>query len=364
MKPIFFNPPFNEYNHQKKTLLQSIQRVLDSGWYVLGKQVEAFEAALAKILNINYCVGVANGVDALTLGLMALNIGPNDEVIVPHFTAFPTITGIQRAGAIPVSVDICGKTGLINTRLIEAAITAKTKAILPVHMYGQCCDMDAIISLAKKYNLRVLEDCAQSLGAYYNQTSCGAFDAGGAMSFYPTKNLGAIGDGGAFITNDQQLYERVKCLRNYGQTQKYKFDYKGLNSRLDEIQAAILLTKLEELPILNQKRNAIASFFYDHLPASICLHKQPKSTHVYHLFPLLINDREQFQNFMLDHGIHTISHYPFTISDQKAFNGYLVGSSTHANYFAKHIVSIPNNAFLTTKETKFIVETIQAYLNQ
>ncbi|NTU73618.1 DegT/DnrJ/EryC1/StrS family aminotransferase, partial [Candidatus Roizmanbacteria bacterium] len=254
-----------EYKALKTEINAAIKRVLQSGWYILGPEGEAFEKEMAAYLGVKYCVAVGNGTDAITLALIAQGVGEGDEVITTNLTAFPTITGITRSGAQAVTADIDPHTGLINPAEIEKLITKKTKAIVPVHLYGQMCDIKPIMAIARKYNLIVVEDCAQAIGARQGAKTAGTIGTAGCLSFYPTKNLGAFGDGGAVITNSKQVYQKLLMLRNYGQRVRYYHDEQGINSRLDELQAAILRVKLKHLPNMIERRREIARFYDTHL---------------------------------------------------------------------------------------------------
>lgn len=229
--------PFNNfklhYQNTKQTVDKAISRVMESGWYVLGKEVENFEKEFSDYIGVDYCVGVASGTEAITLAIMANNLGIGDEVITTNVTAFPTITGIKQAGCTSVVVDVLEKDGLIDYSKIEEKITPKTKAIIPVHLYGQSCHMDPIMAIAEKHNLIIIEDCAQATGASYKSKKCGSIGICGTFSFYPTKNLGAFGDGGAITTNNKEIYHKLLSLRNYGQTKRYHHESEGINSRME-----------------------------------------------------------------------------------------------------------------------------------
>jgi len=258
---ILFNDFVSEYQAIKPEIDQAIMGVLQRGWFILGEEVALFEEELAGFLGVKHCVGVASRTDALTLSLLALDIQAGDEVITANMTAFPTVTGIMNSGATPVVVDVRPQDSLIDPRAIRRHITSKTKAIIPVHLYGQSCDMEAIRKIASDYNLRIVEDCAQACGAEYGGEKVGGIGDCGAFSFYPTKNLGAYGDAGAVVTKDENLAQRLRLLRNYGQSSRYHHVANGLNSRLDELQAAILRVKLRHLETWNEKRVAIGEWY-------------------------------------------------------------------------------------------------------
>jgi dTDP-4-amino-4,6-dideoxygalactose transaminase len=358
------NIPFNdftkEYHAYKSEIDQAISRVLESGWYILGEETKQLEEELARYLNVTYCVTVANGTEAIALALMALGVGQGDEVITTNMTAYPTIVGIEQAGATPVVVDIDGKTGLINSSLIEEKITSRTKAIVPVHMYGQSCQMDKILEIAKGHNLKVMEDCAQSIGAKYQGKTTGTFGDAGSLSFYPTKNLGAIGDAGAIITNNKDVYSQLLKLRNYGQSVRYYHDVKGINSRLDELQAAILRVKLSHLDENIAKRRKIAEFYTKHITVPFV----PESTgnfHTYHLFILKSDRRDEFMSFLKEHGVASIIHYPVPINQQKAFSQQKNEKFPVTEEFTSTVFSIPIYPELTEEEITYIAKTVNSF---
>lgn len=358
--------PFNNFQlqHQpiRRELEEAFRRVLDSGWFILGPEVESFEKEFAEFLGISHVVGVASGTDAIALALKALNIGGGDEVITTSMTAFPTITGIQIAGAVPVVVDI-GPAGLLDPCLIEPSITARTKAILPVHLYGQCCDMDPIMAIAKKYNLYVIEDCAQSCGAEYRGAASGTIGHIGCFSFYPTKNLGALGDAGAVATSSNELMIKLRMLRNYGQTSRYQHQYDGINSRLDEVQAALLRVKLKYVAKWNAERIRIASVYKNNLPHHILLKEYDYGKHVYHLFPVLIEQRDEFIDYMNNCGITVLSHYPVPVHKQPAFKG-AAGNVSKAEVFAHRVVSLPVSPELDEDSLCRIITETSKFVNR
>lgn len=353
--------PFNNFQlqHQpiRRELEEAFRRVLDSGWFILGPEVESFEKEFAEFLGISHVVGVASGTDAIALALKALNIGIGDEVITTSMTAFPTITGIQITGAVPVVVDIDPDCGLIDPNLIEQSITAKTKAILPVHLYGQCCDMAPIMAISKKHNLYVIEDCAQSCGAEYRGSTSGTIGHIGCFSFYPTKNLGALGDAGAVVTSSDEIKEKLKMLRNYGQTSRYHHQYDGMNSRLDELQAALLRVKLKYVAQWNTERIKIATIYKNNLPHNILLNKYDYGRHVYHLFPVLIDKRDEFIEYMNNKEITVLSHYPVPVHKQPAFKG-VAGHLDKVEAFADRVASLPISPELSEDNLYKIIDAI------
>lgn len=330
-----------QYAHIREEIDTAVHRVLDSGWFILGKELESFEKEFAQYIGCNYCVGVGNGTDAITLSLMALGIGRGDEVITPNMTAFPTISGIMKAGAAPVVTDICFEDGLMDVTKIAAKINKNTKAIMPVHLYGQSCDMDPICELARQYGLHVVEDCAQSVGAAYKTKKTGAIGEIGAFSFYPTKNLGAYGDAGAVLTNDETIYQKLLSLRNYGQRVRYYHDEFGFNSRLDEIQAAILKVKLKYLDGWNEKRRSLAASYREKLHTVSCLQENSYGLPVYHLFVIKTRKRDKLMEYLKSRNIQTLIHYPVPMSKQKGFGLQRDESFPGTMRFAEEILSIP-----------------------
>jgi dTDP-4-amino-4,6-dideoxygalactose transaminase len=353
-----------QYATLKEELDAAVHRVLDSGWFILGKELEAFETEFAAYIGCRFSVGVASGTDAIALSLLALGIGPEDEVITTDMTAFPTIAAIMQIGAVPVVVDIHDEDGLIDAKGIETSITPKTKAIIPVHLYGQACDMDDILEMATHYGLKVVEDCAQSVGATYKNQKTGTLGEVAAFSFYPTKNLGAYGDGGAITTNDPATYEKLLQLRNYGQTKRYYHDYFGFNSRLDEIQAAILRVKLKYLDQWNQQRYSHATYYQEHLKTVTCIRENQTGKPVYHLFVIKSPKRDALMTHLDTAGIQNLIHYPVPMHQQKGFAG-------HVNYtdsqfpkslaFAQQILSIPIYPELSFVDREHIVEVIETF---
>ena len=361
---IKFNNFNTEYNFIKSEIDASISRVISSGWYILGIELSNFEKLFSKYLNANYCVGVGSGTDALTISLMSLNIGKGDEVITTSLTAYPTITGILNSGAKPVLVDVYKSNALIDVEKIEAKINKKTKAIIPVHLYGQSCDMNMITKIAKKHNLAVVEDCAQATGAIYKGKKVGTIGDCGAFSFYPTKNLGAYGDGGAIITNSEKIYLKAKLYRNYGQEDKYNHTLNGLNSRLDEIQAAVLATKLKFLDNWNRKRREIAKKYSTELETVDFLKNDSDSLHVHHLYVIKSNNRDKLMNHLTKNEVETLIHYPLPINKQKAFFKMENETYENADKITKQILSLPINPWLKDDEINSIIEIINSIPNE
>ena len=298
---------------------RAIERVLDSGWFVLGPEVEAFEAEFAAASGAKHAVGVGNGTDAITLALRAAGVKPGDEVIVPAMTAAFTGLAVLAAGATPVIADVERDTLTLDPAACEAAVTSRTAAIVPVHLYGQAADMAAIGGIAARHGLTIVEDCCQAHLATAAGVPVGTAGAAGAFSFYPTKNLGALGDGGAVITNDASLADRVRQLRNGGQTHRYVHTLPGVNSRLDELQAAVLRARMPLLAASTQARRALAGEYRAHLPAAAAPIRERDPGHVYHLFPVRSARRDALQAGLAAAGVETLIHYPIPLSRQPAF---------------------------------------------
>lgn len=323
----------------------AIKRVLDSGWYILGEEVDAFEREYAAYCEAKHCVGVANGLDALHLALLALGVGAGDEVIVPSNTYIATWLAVSQCGATPVPVEPDAATYNIDPARIEAAITRRTKAILPAHLYGQPADMDSILAIADKHGLKVLEDGAQAHGALYKGKRIGAHGDMVAWSFYPGKNLGAFGDGGAITTNDAEIAERIRVLRNYGSRVKYVNDVRGFNSRLDPIQAAVLRVKLAVLDSWNARRVAIANRYRTELAhCGFTLPFVPDwAEPVWHLFVVTHQQRDSIQIKLGEKGVGSLIHYPIPPHLQKAYStsGFEKGQFPIAEQIANRCLSLP-----------------------
>ena len=316
---ILMNDFQSEPEELRQREMQAVERVLRSGWYVLGDEVKAFEREWARRCGLRDAVGLGNGMDAIEIGLRALGIGPGDEVITTPMTAFATVLAIFRSGAIPVLADIEPDTALLSIESVYRCISSKTKAVLLVHLYGQVKEMNRWEIFCKENNLMLLEDCAQAQLAEWGGRVAGSFGKFGAYSFYPTKNLGAIGDGGALVTDDLEIAECARIIRNYGQTIRYHHPKIGLNSRLDEIQAAILMERLTLLAQFTERRRAIAEKYHKEIiNHRITLLAKPseRSNHVYHLFVLLCDERDRLSKHLTDAGISNLSHYPLPIHHQ------------------------------------------------
>jgi len=350
------------YKEIKLEIDSAIQRVLDSGWYILGPEVDAFENEWASYCGAKHAVGLANGLDALVLALRSLEIGTGDEVIVPSNTYIATWLAVSAVGAKPVPVEPNPKTYNIEPSLIEASITSKTKAILPVHLYGQAADMDPILEIAKKYNLRVVEDAAQAHGAKYKDRKIGAHGDIVCWSFYPGKNLGAMGDGGAITTNDSKIADSIRILRNYGSRIKYVNEIKGVNSRLDPIQAAVLRAKLPYLDEWTKRRKWIAEFYTSELKdTGLILPYAPTWTDpAWHLYVVRTKYRELIQKSLADVGVGTLIHYPIPPHMQSAYSdfGYRKGDLPIAELIHDEVLSLPIGPAQGVENTRTVVSAI------
>ena len=343
------------YKELKPEIDAAIARVLDSGWYILGPEVEAFEAEYAAYCEAEHAIGVANGLDALHLALLAMGVGPGDEVIVPSNTYIATWLAVSQCGATPVPVEPVEATYNIDPARIEAAITPATRVILPVHLYGQPADLDPILAIARKHGLRVLEDAAQAHGARYKGRRIGAHGDAVAWSFYPGKNLGALGDGGAVTTNDPELADRIRVLRNYGSRVKYVNEVKGFNSRLDPIQAAVLRVKLRVLDEWNARRRGIAQRYLEGLAGSgLVLPQVPEwAEPVWHLFVVRHPERDALVKRLNEAGVGTLIHYPVPPHLQAAYAemGFGVGAFPVAERMAREVVSLPMGGQMAAEDT-------------
>ncbi|HWQ12680.1 MAG TPA: DegT/DnrJ/EryC1/StrS family aminotransferase [Roseiflexaceae bacterium] len=358
-----------QYDAIKPELDAAVARVLASGWYILGPEVRAFEEQFAAFCGVAHCVGVANGTEALQLALTALGVGPDDEVItVANAAVYETVTALA-VGARPVFVEVDARSHTMDPSALERAITPRTKAIVPVHLYGRMADMDAIGDVAQRHGLPVIEDAAQAHGATYRGRAAGSIGACGCFSFYPTKNLGALGDGGAVVTNDEALAQKLRRLREYGWERKYYTAHLGgLNSRLDEIQAAILSAKLQHLPAWNARRRVIAEM-YDELLAGTGLtlpERSPEGDHVYHLYVVRVPDgrRERVRAALRERGIGAEVHYPLPAHQQPVY-AHLApeGGLPVTERLAGEVLSLPMYPELTDEEVRAVAEAVRETLN-
>lgn len=355
-------------NAQYRTeLIEACTKVIDSGWYIQGNECKEFEKEFAEYCGTQHAIGVANGLDALILILRAYKemgiMRDGDEVIVPSNTYIASILAISQNNLTPVLVESDINTYLIDPTKIEEKITTRTKAILPVHLYGQTCNMDSIYSIARKYNLKVIEDSAQSHGAYYGNKRSGNLGDASGFSFYPGKNLGALGDGGAVTTNDDELAQIIRALGNYGSHKKYENLYQGVNSRLDEIQAAILRVKLRYLDHEITKRRDIADYYLQHIKNQkiILPTLRGADNHVWHLFVIRTNNREVLQKYLNDNSIQTLIHYPIPPHKQQAYKEWNEQSYPISEQIHDEILSLPISGVQSFAQTKQIVQIVNQY---
>ncbi len=354
------------YHEYKKEIDTAVQRVLDSGYFILGPELTKFEKEFEEYLGNGYVSGCANGTDAIYLALMACDVGLGDEVLVVAHTAVPTICAIRMTGAQPVFVDIDVNNYTMDAVDLESKISEKTKAVIPVHLYGQMADMDAIMAVAQKHNLKVIEDCAQSTGALYKGRMAGTIGDFGTFSYYPSKNIGAFGDGGAVSTNSRENYDRLNMLRNYGQSKRYYHDTEGINSRLDEIQAAILSAQLPYVHEWNTRRREIAERYTRGLKDVVVTPQELESSyHVYHLYVVQTNQRDELIEFLMDRGVQALIHYPIPAHLQKAYAylDYKPGSLPATEYVCKRIVSLPMFPELTDEQVDYVIESVKDFFS-
>ena len=354
---------------QRAELVAAFEGVLDSGWYVMGEELKRFEAEFADYCEASHCVGVGNGLDALGLALRALGVGPGDEVIVPSNTYIATWLAVSHLGATPVPVEPAPGTFNIDPALVERRITARTKAILPVHLYGMPAELGPLLEIARRHGLKVVEDGAQAHGARYRGRRVGAHGDAVAWSFYPGKNLGALGDGGAVTTNDPELAERLRVLRNYGSKVKYHNEVLGTNSRLDELQAALLRVKLRKLDADNRRRAEIAAHYLrglDRLQArSLVLPAVPDGMEsVWHLFVVRHPQRDQLAKRLAENGVGTMIHYPIPPHRQPAyaFAGIEAGSLPESEAIHAQVLSLPIGPTQSDEQTQRVIEAVHAAL--
>ncbi len=364
---ILCNDPLADYRRHKTTVDIAIQRVLDSGYYVLGPEVEAFERDFAAFVGVSHAVGVANGTEAITLALMACGIGPGDEVVTVSFTAVATVAAVDIAGAMPVIADIEPDYYTLDPAALERAITPRTKAVVPVHLYGQPAAVDEISAIAERHGLRVIEDCAQAAGATYRGQRAGALGDVGCFSFYPTKNHGAVGDGGICVTDDPEIAARLRALRQYGWRQDRISESAGMNSRLDEIQAAILNAKLPELDADNAARHEIAQR-YDVALAETGLGlpvRRPECGHVHHLYVVRSARRDALKSHLAERGIAAGVHYPVPVHLQPAYCGRLAdaGSLPETERAAQEVLSLPLHPGLDEAAMQRVVDAVREFVH-
>jgi dTDP-4-amino-4,6-dideoxygalactose transaminase len=350
----------------KSAVIARLSAAAQSGWYILGKEVEGFENEWASVCGSDYAIGVANGMDAIEIILRSLDIGKGDEIITTPMTAFATILAIYRAGATPVLADIDPETALISTASAAKCISNRTKAVLLVHLYGQLRNMNAWQEFCRDNDIYLVEDCAQAHLSSWQGRKAGNFGKAAAFSFYPTKNLGALGDAGAVITSSQSLRNRVRRLRNYGQSERYHHPELGLNSRLDEIQAAVLSERLKWLEAFTERRQEIASLYFENFSNSQvrCLAQpEEKGSHVYHLFVVLSDRREELQAYLAERNIQTLIHYPIPAHKQPPCNEirYGVDGLSRAEYFSSCCLSLPCHPQMSDDDIEQVIQAINRF---
>jgi dTDP-4-amino-4,6-dideoxygalactose transaminase len=364
------NVPFLDlkapYAELREELDAAYRRVMESGWFVMGPECEAFEAEFAAYCGARHCVGVGNGLDALHLILRAMGVGPGDEVIIPSNTYIATWLAVSYTGATPVPVEPDELTHNLDPARVEEAVTPRTKVVMPVHLYGQAADMDAIGEVAARRGLRVVEDAAQAQGARYKGRVAGGLADAAGFSFYPGKNLGALGDAGAVVTDDDELADRVRVLRNYGSRVKYENEARGYNSRLDELQAALLRAKLPKLDEWNARRRRVAESYLQQLEgvAGLALPSVPAwADPVWHLFVVRTRERERLQAYLAEAGVGTLIHYPKPPHMQAAYAdaGHRAGDFPLAEALAREVLSLPMGPHLSDEAVDYIVSKLSSF---
>ena len=350
-------------NRYREEIDSRIKNILDKGWYLQGEENENFTKNFANFCGTKFALGVANGLDALNLIIKAYGFGNGDEIIVPANTYIATILAISENGCIPILVEPDIKTYNINPDSIEEKITSKTKAIMVVHLYGQAVQMEKIWKIAKKYNLKIIEDSAQAHGAIYQENRTGNLGDASGFSFYPGKNLGCMGDGGAVTTNDEELFNKIKAIANYGSDRKYHHIYKGVNSRLDEIQAAVLDIKLKHLDSDNNKRREISKYYRENIKNSkiILPETYDEKSHVWHIFAVRTQNRDEFQKYLTEKGIQTIIHYPTPPHKQGAYKEWNNLSFPITEEIHNTILSLPISPVMTDSEIEEVVEVVNEF---
>ena len=352
------------HNQIRAELDEAYRRVMDSGWFITGNELAQFEKEFAAYCGTKYCIGVGNGLDALHIILRAYGIGAGDDVLVPANTFIATALAVSYAGATPVFVDCDKDTYNMDPALVEDKITVHTKAIIAVHLYGRVADIRALREIADRYGLKLIEDAAQAHGAQLNEKRTGSLGDAAGFSFYPGKNLGALGDGGAITTSDEELAERIYTLRNYGSREKYHHELQGFNSRLDELQAAFLRVKLKYLDEWTKERRRIADYYLRTLDAEKMKlpYTEVKQSNVWHIFPVMVKDKKTVQNYLSRHDIQTLNHYPIPVHLQGAYkgSGYTEGMFPNAERYAKEEVSLPLWVGMSQEE----MEQVAACVNE
>lgn len=364
---ILCSNPHAQYLAHKAEIDAAVRRTLENGWYILGREVEQFEAEFARYLGVGHAIGVGSGTEALNLALRACDIGHGDEVITVSHTAVATVAAIELAGATPVLADIEPDTFTLNPSKLEALIGPRTRAIIPVHLYGQPADLTPILEIARRHGLRVIEDVAQAHGATYQDRHAGSWGDVGCFSFYPTKNLGALGDGGAVVTSDAALAEKVRLLREYGWAERYVSHFPGLNSRLDEIQAAVLRVKLCSLDAANEQRRRWADFYSRELSGLelILPARRPDRSHVFHLYVVRSPRRDALLAWLRAHDVGALVHYPRPVHLQPAYHNRLRGCDElpETERAARQVLSLPMDPELTEEQACRIVTAVKEFKN-
>jgi dTDP-4-amino-4,6-dideoxygalactose transaminase len=357
-----FANPKAQYLSHKEEIDAAIQQVLASGRYILGGEVESFEKGFAEYLQVNYCIGVGSGTEALHLALKACEVGTGDEVVTVSHTAVATISAIQLTGATPVFVDINPVTYTMDPHLLRSALTTHTKAVIPVHLYGHPAALDEISHIVKEQGLYLIEDCAQAHGATYQGKRVGSFGDMACFSFYPTKNLGGLGDGGAVVTNNPELHKKARMLREYGWSERYVSEIMGWNSRLDEIQAAILRVKLQYLDMDNAMRARLAKVYREGLTENGIIHPAvgEGASHVYHLYVIRVRERDRLLDFLLRNGIGASIHYPKPVHTQPAYAG-MGECLPQTERIVQEILTLPMYPELKEQEVGFVVEAVKEF---
>lgn len=354
--------PQAQYLSHKEQIDSAIRSVLDSGWYILGEEVKGFESEFASFVGVSFGIGVASGTDALSLALKGCGVGPSDEVITVSHTAVATVAAIEQAGATPVLVDIDPLSYTLDPSAIEVALSSRTKAIVPVHLYGHPADLDAIVSVARRHDLRIIEDCAQAHGALYKGKPVGSWGDVGCFSFFPTKNLGALGDGGMVVTDDERISERVRLLREYGWKERFVSRMPGINSRLDEIQAAILRVKLPYLDADNDARRRIAGIYRSALRGVRSPGCRSDCTHVYHQYVVRSPRRDQLLRHLRGKGIEVSIHYPLAVHQQPAYDGRVRKMHlSNTEEIVREILSLPIYPELDEATIQYVVDAVNDF---
>ena len=348
-----------------RELRDAFNRVYKASWYIEGKEDKSFEESFANYIGVKYCIGVGNGLDALMLSLKAMGVGPGDEIIIPSHTFIATALAVTYTGARPVFAEVKKDTFNIDPEKVAAAVTERTKVIMPVHLYGQACDMDPIMDIAKKYGLKIVEDCAQAHGATYKGRKVGTFGDAAGFSFYPGKNLGALGDAGAAVTSNEELANKIRALGNYGSDYKYHHIYKGNNSRLDEFQAAFLRAKLPLLDKMNEERRRIANRYLTEIRNDkVLLPTVPEyTTPVWHIFAVRCQERDKLEQHLKEAGIGTNKHYPIPMHLQECYKdlGYKAGDFPIAEEISRTELSLPMYYGMTDDQISYVIEKINEF---